>query len=30
MVERLGENDALVTRYPSDPESQGIAFAVVC
>ena len=29
MVERMGENDALVTRYLSDPEFQEVAFAVL-
>ena len=29
MVERMGENDALVTRYLSDPDFQEIAFAVL-
>ena len=27
MIERMGENDALVTRYLSDPEFQEVAFA---
>ena len=29
MVERMGENDALVTRYLSDPDFQEVAFAVL-
>ena len=29
MVERMGENDAIVTRYLSDPEFQEAAFAVL-
>ncbi len=29
MIERTGKNDALVTRYLSDPEFQEIAFAVL-
>ena len=29
MIERMGENDALVTRYLSDPEFQEVAFAVL-
>ena len=29
MVERMGENDALVTRYLSDPEFQEVAFSVL-
>ena len=29
MVERMSENDALVTRYLSDPEFQEVAFAVL-
>ena len=27
MIERMGENDALVTRYMNDPEFQEIAFS---
>ena len=29
MIERMGENDALVTRYLSDPEFQEVAFGVL-
>ncbi len=29
MIERMGENDALVTRYLSDPEFQEVAFTVL-
>ena len=29
MIERMGQNDALVTRYLSDPEFQEVAFAVL-
>ena len=29
MIERMGENDALVTRYLSDPEFQEVAFSVL-
>ena len=29
MVERMGENDALVTRYLSDIEFQEVAFTVL-
>ena len=29
MIERMGENDALVTRYMSDPEFQETAFPIL-
>ena len=29
MIERMSENDALVTRYMNDPEFQDIVFSVL-